>query len=118
MRNVLRVFLTVLAILALIEFAHGRETPPSEFVSDGCTFWFDGNWVECCEAHDLDYWAGGSYADRVVSDAKLERCIARKGHPVQAWLMHTFVRLLGWCWVPWDYRWGSGWPWPQCGAAS
>lgn len=118
MRNVLRVFAALIALVALVELAHGRETPPREFVSDGCTFWFDGNWFECCEAHDLDYWTGGSYADRVVADAKLERCVARKGHPVQGWLMHLFVRALGGCWVPWAYRWGSGWPWPQCGEAS
>lgn len=115
MRNVLRTFAALVALVALVAFAQ-ESVPDTEFKTDGCTFWFDGNWWECCEAHDLDYWKGGSYADRAVSDAKLQRCVARKGHPVQAWVMHTFVRALGGCWIPWSYRWGSGWPWPQCGA--
>lgn len=118
MRNVLRVFATVLVLLALIEFAHGAApTPPLAFRSDGCSYWFDGNWYDCCYAHDLDYWIGGTFADRAVADAKLQRCIARKGQPVNAWLMHTFVRALGGCWIPWSHRWGAGWPWPQCGPA-
>lgn len=115
MRNVLRVNLALVALVALFTLAQASFPPDTEFTNDGCTFWFDGDWWECCEAHDLDYWLGGSYADRVVSDAKLQRCISRKGHPVMAWLMHAFVRPLGACWIPWAHRWGAGWNWPQCG---
>ena len=102
-------------ILATLVLAAAMTLPPADFRSDGCTLWFDGNYYECCEAHDLDYWLGGSYADRLVSDAKLARCVARKGHPFMGWLMHEFVRPLGTCWIPWSHRWGAGWSWPQCG---
>lgn len=105
----------ILALVLVVPARAQMPTPPRPFVSDGCTGWFDGDWWECCEAHDLDYWYGGSYFDRQYSDAKLARCVARKGHPVHAWLMHYFVRGLGFCYAPWSARWGAGWPWPQCG---
>lgn len=89
--------------------------PPVEFKSDGCTAWFDGNWWPCCEAHDLSYWYGGTSTERMVADAKLARCVQERSNVVNAWLMHTFVRIFGACWLPAPFRWGYGWPWPQCG---
>ena len=42
-----------------------------DFHFDGCSKWFDGNWRQCCYTHDLAYWMGGSYWQRVKADAKL-----------------------------------------------
>ena len=30
------------------EAALTEPLPPTAFTSDGCSLWFDGDWVECC----------------------------------------------------------------------
>jgi hypothetical protein len=89
--------------------------PPTGFVSDGCSLWPDGHWVECCVAHDLTYWMGGSGAERRRADSDLRRCVSDGGHPFMARIMFLGVRAAGVHWLPTPFRWGFGWPYPQPG---
>lgn len=84
---------------------------PPDFVSDGCTFFPDGNYVDCCFAHDRDYYAGGSMKERRASDKRLYRCVRSK----KAWynklvapVMYVGVRTFGTSYLPTRFRWGFG----------
>ncbi|MEZ5345419.1 MAG: hypothetical protein R2681_07685 [Pyrinomonadaceae bacterium] len=87
-----------------------HEHPPG-FKSDGCTAYPDGNYRECCEAHDLDYFKGGSFSERHDSDKRLYRCVKAKGgwkNKINAPLMYLGVRVFGTAWLPTPFRWGFG----------
>jgi hypothetical protein len=48
-----------------------------DWVSNGCTGVFDGNWIECCKRHDICYSdKGNTYVGRLDCDWELFRCIA------------------------------------------
>lgn len=93
-----------------------QETKPSVFYTDGCSMFPDGKlqqqalWQDCCIAHDLQYWAGGSYADRLAADEALESCVADLGEAAIAKLMMVGVRAGGSPFFPTTYRWAYGWP--------
>ena len=89
--------------------------PPTAFTSDGCSLWFDGDWLECCVLHDLAYWRGGTRQERQKADRALERCVAARGHTAAAGIMYAGVRVGGVWWLPTCFRWGFGWPYPQSG---
>lgn len=86
------------------------------FSTDGCSAFPDGHltnnalWQDCCIAHDLAYWAGGSYSDRQAVDEALALCVADLGEPEIAKLMLAGVRVGGSPFFPTSYRWGYGWP--------
>ncbi len=86
------------------------------FTTDGCSSFPDGTpkqqsiWLECCIRHDLAYWKGGSYDERLRADQALERCVAGVGEPEIAGLMLAGVRVGGSPYYPTPYRWGYGWP--------
>ena len=69
-------------------------------VMDYCTFWFEGWWAHCCQAHDDDYIA---QVGRAIADWDLMTCVATAApHPVLAVLsvviavgMFLAVRLFG-----------------------
>ena len=42
--------------------------PIKPFSSDGCTMFPDGDWGGCCYDHDLLYWRGGTWRDRIKAD--------------------------------------------------
>lgn len=81
----------------------------AEFVTDGCTFFPDGNYLDCCVQHDREYYAGGTSKERWRSDKKLFSCIAAKPKfynklvaPI-AWLG---VRVGGVSWLKASFSWG------------
>jgi hypothetical protein len=86
------------------------------FTSDGCSSFPDGTptnqslWLECCIRHDLAYWRGGSYQERIDADLGLEKCVAAAGEPEIAKLMLQGVRTGGSPYFLTTYRWGYGWP--------
>lgn len=84
-----------------------REAPP-EFIGDGCTFFPDGDYADCCLAHDRDYYRGGTKAERKASDKRLSRCIRGKGHKYISKLMYFGVRLGGGSWLRAPFSWGFG----------
>ena len=85
-----------------------QRVRPPDFNSDGCSGWPDGDYRECCEAHDLDYYFGGTPADRKASDKRLYKCVRDKGHKVNAVLMLIGVRVGAVRWLPTPFRWGFG----------
>ena len=92
----------------------GQPVPPRIFQSDGCSVFWDGNWVDCCVAHDVQYWCGGPYLDRLAADLRLGVCVASNGYPVIGQvigiLMPPVIQLAGMSVWPTWYRWGYGHP--------
>ncbi len=76
--------------------------------SDGCTFWPDGDYLPCCQAHDKAYAAGGSWLDRLRADWKLAKCVKRAKHLVVAPVMFVGVRVIGSVFWPWHMKWSKG----------
>jgi len=85
--------------------------PPADFRGDGCSLFPDGNYRECCEIHDLDYFRGGSFRERRQSDKRLYRCVrSKKGwrNEIAAPVMYLGVRVFGMSILPTPFRWGFG----------
>jgi hypothetical protein len=98
---------------AIERCAAARGTlPPYAFTTDGCSAWRNGEWLDCCVEHDILYWCGGSAPARAAGDWALQACVAARGHPLTADLMHLGVRIGGHPWLPFPWRWGYGWNWP------
>lgn len=76
------------------------------FKSDGCSFWFDGDWKICCLRHDKLYAAGGTKQQRKFVDKLLRRCVLKKGHPIMAQVMYFGVRIFGGPFSFFSWRWG------------
>jgi len=91
----------------------------SLFATDGCSAFPDGTleqkslWAHCCITHDISYWKGGTYEERLAADQLLEQCVARAGEPEIAQLMLAGVRVGGSPYFPTSYRWGYGWSYPR-----
>lgn len=111
MQSKTRVSLLVVSIL-LAGCSSGSIKP---FTSDGCSSFPDGTfeqselWLQCCIAHDLSYWKGGTYADRIDADQELQMCVTQVGEPEIATLMLAGVRVGGSPLWPTSFRWGYGW---------
>jgi hypothetical protein len=106
-------FLTIFSLLAIYASSQTsqvetRQDPPADFVGNGCTLWPDGNYRSCCEAHDRDYYRGGTGAERRASDKRLRDCVRGKGHKYLAPLVYLGVRIGGVSWLPTSFRWGFG----------
>ena len=95
------------------------QTPPAlaPFTSDGCSLFpdrapsGDADWCECCVAHDLAYWRGGTAAEREAADATLRACVLLKTKDeALAETMYLGVRAGGNPYFLTWYRWGYGWP--------
>lgn len=60
-----------------------------------CTGFFNGNWLNCCIAHDYAYADGGNLKNKIEADLKLFSCVSKKGHPVIGFIMFLGVSLFG-----------------------
>ncbi|MGD8595188.1 MAG: hypothetical protein PVF82_20340, partial [Gammaproteobacteria bacterium] len=106
----------VLASILCLSACSSDELKP--FTSDGCSSFPDGTmkqqslWLSCCVKHDLSYWKGGTYQERLEADLSLEQCVADIGEPNVAKLMLAGVRVGGSPYWPTTYRWGYGWSYP------
>jgi hypothetical protein len=88
-----------------------QQPASTEFVSDGCTWFPDGNYYDCCFAHDREYFAGGSWKERWRSDKKLFQCVAAKTkfyNKLVAPVMWLGVRTFGAAWLNTKASWGFG----------
>ncbi len=89
------------------------------FATDGCSAFPDGTlghqslWLSCCTAHDFSYWKGGTYEERIIADQALKACVEQVGEPTIAALMLAGVRVGGSPYLPTEFRWGYGWPYPR-----
>ena len=108
-----------ITILACLLAASGCNDDLAPFSSDGCSAFPDGTlaqktlWLNCCAAHDLSYWQGGSYQQRLEADQELKNCVAQTGQPEIAKLMLAGVRVGGTPLFPTSFRWGYGWGYPR-----
>lgn len=94
--------------------ASAAELKP--FSTDGCSDFPDGIeghedlWRSCCIEHDLAYWKGGTWRQRLEADKKLEQCVESVGQPLIAKIMLAGVRIGGSPYLNTPFRWGYGWP--------
>lgn len=112
-------------LLILLFFANNSQASELKpFATDGCSMWIDGTieqpnlWRHCCVAHDLDYWQGGSEAQRKKSDENIQACVKAALGPGMAKYMYSNVRWGGSPYWMSTYRWGYGWDyldglWPR-----
>jgi hypothetical protein len=88
------------------------DQPAKPFASDGCSAWPDEwhgiDFYEDCFLHDIEYWCGGTDADKLAADLQLALGICRKGAPRMAEIMFNGVRVGGVDWMPTPWRWGFG----------
>jgi hypothetical protein len=89
--------------------------PPTPFESDACTWFPDGKWASCCATHDVAYWRGGSWRERLAADGRLTSCMWDRGASVLAGVVWVGLRVGGHSLVPHPKRWGHGWSYPQGG---
>lgn len=81
------------------------------FKSDGCSVFPDGDYQYCCVEHDLAYFKGGTWRERLIADNKLFKCVNGKKdwwHKVVAPMMWAGVRIGGVPFLPTPFRWGFG----------
>lgn len=92
--------------------AHGEPAgpPPVPFRFDGCSWWPDGDYRDCCQAHDYAYWCGGPPEARAAADEQLRACVAQRRGGAYARAMWLGVRVGGHPIVPLYFRWGYGHP--------
>ncbi len=87
---------------------------PTDFKSDGCSLFPDGNYRECCVEHDKAYFIGGSLKERRTADKKLYRCVRSKGNgKFLASMIFVGVRIGGVSFLPTPFRWGFGNKYPH-----
>lgn len=109
--------LTLVLLLGTPAAGLGTELTP--FHSDGCSRFPDGTptqptlWRDCCVAHDLAYWQGGSRQQRLAADRQLRVCVSERAGAALGELMYSGVRLGGSPRWPTSYRWGFGWRPPR-----
>ncbi len=112
-------FKSRLVLIALVLVLSACSSTLNPFTSDGCSAFPDGTlqhkdlWLDCCTAHDLAYWQGGTYNDRVAADEALRMCVHEVGEPEIALLMLAGVRVGGTPILPTTFRWGYGWSYPK-----
>jgi hypothetical protein len=85
--------------------------PPADFKGDGCTGFPDGDYADCCFAHDKDYFRGGTKEERLASDNRLFKCVNAKSgfqHKLIAPIMWLGVRIGGPEFVQAPFSWGFG----------
>jgi hypothetical protein len=108
----------VMLLLALIS-CPSMADKLKPFSSDGCSGFPDGTlsqkklWLDCCTTHDLAYWKGGTYENRLQADKDLKYCVAQAGEKEIALLMLAGVRVGGSPYLPTTFRWGYGWEYPR-----
>lgn len=106
-------------LLSALVFSPAWADTLKPFTTDGCSAFPDGTprqqslWLDCCVEHDLAYWMGGSYDERLAADQGLRACVAQIGEPEIAELMLAGVRVGGSPYFPTFYRWGYGWSYPR-----
>ena len=111
--------LVLFCVTALFVPAQSSDQPKmaKPFESDNCTWFPDGNYADCCVAHDRDYYFGGSLKQRRESDKRLKQCVMSKGkgwkRKLLANAMFFGVRIGGVSFLPTPFRWGFGHKWPR-----
>lgn len=102
--------------LLIFSFNQAIAEQLDNFSSDGCSQFPDGTlmqenlWCDCCIAHDITYWQGGSQEQKEQADRVLQSCVLQKtDNKLLAGTMYYGVVLGGSPVFPTGYRWGYGW---------
>ncbi|MCJ8313598.1 MAG: hypothetical protein HRU38_15310 [Saccharospirillaceae bacterium] len=109
----------IIPLLLLITSCFLQAKTIKPFTSDGCSSFPNGTfkqkelWLSCCADHDVAYWKGGTYKQRLEADKDLRQCVADVGEPQIALLMLAGVRVGGNPFINTPFRWGYGWPYPR-----
>ncbi len=92
------------------------ENKLQSFSTDGCSKFPDGypgsnptQWRNCCIAHDIAYWQGGTAEQRKTADANLDKCVTSTGANIIGSAMYYGVRFGGIAGLPMSWHWGYGW---------
>ncbi len=115
-KNANLAIIQILVVLTLLACGTTSASDLHDFTSDGCSLFPDGNvkdralWCDCCLAHDIAYWQGGTKEDRKHADEVLRECVLEStGSKALADMMYDGVRAGGHpAFLTW-YRWGYGW---------
>lgn len=117
MKSLLALILGLVSSVSVFSQTADTRALPADFRSDNCTLFPNGNYADCCVAHDKDYYFGGSLKERRASDKRLRECVRSKGkgwkHKLLADGMYLAVRLGGVSFLPTPFRWGFGNKWPR-----
>ena len=110
----------LMLVMAFTGCTRPSQIQPSDlrvFTTDGCSRGFPEGppghpnlWCDCCVAHDLTYWKGGTWEQRVAADAKLRECVTEKHRALTGIAMELGARVGGTPYLPTSYRWAYGWP--------
>ena len=106
-------------LIALILSGCASRPGLRPFTTDGCSLFSNGTskdktlWLHCCEAHDHEYWLGGTKEERRQADLRLRDCVSVLGHPKTGAWMRWGARVGGAPYLPTPFRWGYGWPYPR-----
>lgn len=118
MRAFRRLCCLVFSLFPIVGCAAQETLRP--FSSDGCSLFPDraligaADWCECCLAHDLAYWRGGTSEERLQADERLKQCVLKAtGNQVLADTMFAGVRTGGSPYLYTWFRWGYGWPYER-----
>lgn len=74
---------------------------PQEIRVNGCDFWPDGSWKECCDVHDIEFYTPGNFTDFLASNYSLFQCVNENSFFVNAIVMFIGVMVGGafvWKW--------------------
>ncbi|WP_413287658.1 hypothetical protein [Bdellovibrio sp. HCB337] len=107
-------YLLALAFLILGFAAVSEAGALKPFVSDGCSSSPDGfvpgvELLECCLAHDVEYWKGGTFEEKEKADADFKMCLDKKTLPVIADAYYESVKVGGLTELKAPWAWGYGW---------
>jgi len=67
---------------------------------NGCTFYFDGTWKSCCDAHDVAFTLGGNVVDMLHANWDLVNCVNQYS-TLNAIVIGIGVTVGGWLVFPW-----------------
>ena len=109
---------TIAALRCGIDSPSGAALQLNPFTTDGCSMYPDGGWLECCIAHDIDYWCANQRTSRVAADRSLKACVADHSNALNGQLTYLGTRLFGHSALPFSWRWGYGYPWLNIRAAT
>lgn len=91
------------------------QTVKPDYESDNCSLFPDGNYADCCVAHDAEYFFGGSLKERKAADQRLKKCVRSKNPGWKGKLlsnaMYVGVRIGAVSFLPTPFRWGFGNKW-------
>lgn len=108
--------IVVLSIASIGQTRDPRSVDPN-YTSDKCSMFPDGNYADCCVAHDAEYFFGGSLKERKASDKRLRECVRSKNPGWKGKLlanaMYLGVRIGAVSFLPTPFRWGFGNKWPR-----